>query len=208
MLKRKWLGLSALALLLTGCAEEQTRPVAKQAEAAPLEKKDVYVPNPQVTDDRKLLTPGQSVADRKGELTLKKINQTERKITVGPVELTVHDEKVFHARPDYGMIDFFHGFTHDESFDVWKTRVTVRNTGDEPVRFNPVAHVFLGKEEKTLEDDIYLEGLGKELAPHEKRTGNIGFIVEQEPKTVEWWTSDAVDGYKKSIEKGKQIPVK
>ena len=45
---------------------EQTEQIAK-----PDQKKDVYVPNPQVTDDLNLVKVGETLSDARGELTLK-----------------------------------------------------------------------------------------------------------------------------------------
>ncbi|MCT9872548.1 hypothetical protein N7568_24570, partial [Paenarthrobacter aurescens] len=65
--------LTAFGALNTQPAyEEETTAIEKTEEIArPLEKKDVYVPNPQLPDDINLNQIGQNVSDAKGELTLK-----------------------------------------------------------------------------------------------------------------------------------------
>lgn len=208
--------LAALMLgtILSGCGttpdtvqeKSSEKSVPKQETPVSIEKSAAYVPNPQLPDDRKLTTVNQSVSDDKGELTLKQIVRPDVTQTIGPITMKIEEMKVFHARPSYGMIDFFHGFTHDESFDLVKTRVTITNTSDGPVTFNPVAHFKLdAKTEKTIEDDVYLESLATTYAPSETRTGNFGFIIEQPLKSVELLTSDVLNEKRDVIEKGVSV---
>ena len=203
--------LAALMLgtILSGCGnapdviQEKSSPKQETQTPVSIEKTAAYVPNPQLPDDRQLTSVNQSVSDDKGELTLKQIVRPDVTRTIGPIQMKIEEIKVFHARPSYGMIDFFHGFTHDESFDLVKTRVTITNTGEEPVTFNPVAHFKLGaKTEKTLEDDVYLESLATTYAPSETRRGNFGFILEQPLTSVELLTSDVLNENRDVVEKG------
>ncbi len=71
--------LTAFGALNTQPAyEEETTAKDKTEEIArPLEKKDVYVPNPQLPDDINLNQIGQNVSDAKGELTLKAYKKSE-----------------------------------------------------------------------------------------------------------------------------------
>jgi hypothetical protein len=149
-------------------------PSAKQEQPVLLEKTSAYVPNPQLPDDRQLTKIDQTVTDDKGNLALKQFEPVNVSRKIGPIKMTIYEIKVFHARPCYGMIGFFHGYTHDESFDLIKIRVTITNTSDAPVTFYPVAHFKLdGEAEKTLEDDVYLESLAKTYAPCETHSGNF-----------------------------------
>jgi len=202
--------LLTLGTILSGCGnpvQEAKQPVSlPKQEQVSIEKTAAYVPNPQLPDDRKLTKVDASIADDKGELTLKQFVRPDVTRTIGPITMKVEEVKVFHARPSYGMIDFFHGFTHDESFDLVKTRVTITNTGNEPVTFNPVAHFKLdAKTEKTIEDDVYLESLAATYAPDETRSGNFGFILEQPLSSVEWLTSDVLNAKRDVLEKGTSL---
>ncbi|WP_394679028.1 hypothetical protein [uncultured Exiguobacterium sp.] len=198
-----------LGTVLAGCGTSTSQdtptesPSAKQEQPVSLEKTSAYVPNPQLPDDRRLTKINQTVTDDKGDLTLKQFKLVNETRKIGPIEMTIEEIKVFHARPSYGMIDFFHGFTHEESFDLIKTRVTITNTSDAPVTFNPVAHFKLnGEAEKTLEDDVYLESLAKTYAPSETRSGNFGFILERPVKSIELLTSDVLDEKQDVLKKG------
>jgi hypothetical protein len=176
---------------------------AKQEQPVLLEKTSAYVPNPQFPDDRQLTKIDQTVTDDKGDLTLKQFKPVNDTRKIGPIKMTIEEIKVFHARPSYGMIDFFHGYTHDESFDLIKIRVTITNTSDAPVTFNPVAHFKLDDEaEKTLEDDVYLESLAKTYAPSETHSGNFGFILERPLTSIELLTSDVLDEKQAVLQKG------
>ncbi|MDW2885824.1 DUF4352 domain-containing protein [Exiguobacterium artemiae] len=211
--------LAALMLgtILSGCAttpdtiqeksSEKSSP--KQETPVSIEKSAAYVPNPQLPDDRKLTKVDASVTDAKGELTLTQFVRPGITRTIGPITMKVEEVKVFHARPSYGMIDFFHGFTHDESFDLVKTRVTITNGGDEPVTFNPVAHFKLdATTEKTLQDDVYLESLAATYAPGETRRGNFGFIIEQPLTSVELLTSDVLSAKRDVLRKGSSLTLR
>lgn len=205
--------LLTLGTILSGCGNpvqeaKQSVSLPKQEQVS-IEKTAAYVPNPQLPDDRKLTKVDASIADDKGELTLKQFVRPDVTRTIGPIRMKVEEVKVFHARPSYGMIDFFHGFTHDESFDLVKTRVTITNTGNEPVTFNPVAHFKLDtKIEKTIEDDIYLESLAATYAPDETRSGNFGFILEQPLSYVDWLTSDVLSTKRDVLGKGSSLSLR
>ncbi len=205
--------LLTLGTILSGCGnpvQEAKQPVSlPKQEQVSIEKTAAYVPNPQLPDDRKLTKVDALIADDKGELTLKQFVRPDVTRTIGPIRMKVEEVKVFHTRPSYGMIDFFHGFTHDESFDLVKTRVTITNTGNEPVTFNPVAHFKLDtKIEKTIEDDIYLESLAATYAPDETRSGNFGFILEQPLSYVDWLTSDVLSTKRDVLGKGSSLSLR
>ncbi|MDX1259566.1 DUF4352 domain-containing protein [Exiguobacterium sp. K1] len=211
--------LAALMLgtILSGCGtmpdtvqeKSSEKSAPKQETPVSIEKSAAYVPNPQLPDDRKLTKVDASVTDAKGELTLKQFVRPGITRTIGPITMKVEEVKVFHARPSYGMIDFFHGFTHDESFDLVKTRVTITNGGAEPVTFNPVAHFKLdATTEKTLQDDVYLESLAATYAPGETRRGNFGFIIEQPLTSVELLTSDVLSAKRDVLGKGSSLSLR
>lgn len=198
-----------LGTVLAGCGTSASQDTpkkpssAKQEQPVLLEKTSAYVPNPQLPDDRQLTKIDQTVTDDKGDLTLKQFKPVNETRKIGPIKMTIEEIKVFHARPSYGMIDFFHGYTHDESFDLIKIRVTITNTSDAPVTFNPVAHFKLDDEaEKTLEDDVYLESLAKTYAPSETHSGNFGFILERPVTSIELLTSDVLDEKQAVLQKG------
>lgn len=214
----KRLSLMMALLLAAGCsnnasletinkepaAAAKTETAVETTEAAAV----VYVSNPQVTDDQTLVKENETVSDGKGELTLLRYQSADEQVQVGPVQMTLNEAKVMHFTPDYSMIDFFHMYTHDEQFDFVKVNVTFENTSDEPVKFNPVAHLKTSTGEmKTWEDDFYLEELAGTLEPGERKSGSMGFIVEK-GETIEWiglLTSDTVNGENEIMEQGKNV---
>ncbi|WP_440970332.1 DUF4352 domain-containing protein [Peribacillus frigoritolerans] len=199
--------LTAFGALNTQPAyEEETTAKEKTEEIArPLEKKDVYVPNPQLPDDIKLNQIGQNVSDAKGELTLKAYKKVNETLNVGPIEVNIKEMKVMHATPDYSMIDFFHGYTHDEDFDIVKVNVEIKNNSDKKIKFSPVAFLETDRgEHLTWEDEIYLEELTGEIERNGSKSGNIGFILNDgNIKGISVISSDAVDDEGKVLAKGK-----
>ena len=199
--------LTAFGALNTQPAyEEETTAKEKTEEIArPLEKKDVYVPNPQLPDDINLNQIGQNVSDAKGELTLKAYKKVSETLNVGPIEVNIKEMKVMHATPDYSMIDFFHGYTHDEDFDIVKVNVEIKNNSDKKIKFSPVAFLETDRgEHLTWEDEIYLEELTGEIEGNGSKSGNIGFILNDgNIKGISVMSSDAVDDEGKVLAKGK-----
>ncbi|WHY77855.1 DUF4352 domain-containing protein [Neobacillus sp. WH10] len=201
-----------LLSVLAGCsAGNNTEPQgAQNITAKPtLEiKNDVYVPSPQVTDDRNLVNIGETLSDTKGELTLKEYKKVNMEIQVGPANMIIKDIKVMHFVPDFSMIDFFHDYTHDEEFDFVKVEVEVKNTSNEVIKFNPIAFIKMNNgEQKTWEDDIYLEELPGEIGPNGVKKGNLGYILKDtnDIKWVELLTSDVVNKNEESIAEAKNI---
>ncbi|MES9736475.1 DUF4352 domain-containing protein [Peribacillus frigoritolerans] len=199
--------LTAFGALNTQPAyEEETTAKEKTEEIArPLEKKDVYVPNPQLPDDINLNQIGQNVSDAKGELTLKAYKKVNETLNVGPIEVNIKEMKEMHATPDYSMIDFFHGYTHDEDFDIVKVNVEIKNNSDKKIKFSPVAFLETDRgEHLTWEDEIYLEELTGEIEGNGSKSGNIGFILNDgNIKGISVMSSDAVDDEGKVLAKGK-----
>ncbi|MGE6487059.1 DUF4352 domain-containing protein [Paenisporosarcina sp. NPDC076898] len=208
-----------LLLVLTGCSSvnntenkttgDQVKTI-DQTEKNQNVKKDVYVPNPQITDDINLETVGETVTDDKGELTLKSYKRINKTVNIGGVEMVLKEVKLMHFVPDYSMIDFFHSYTHEEEFDFLKVGIEVKNTSDEDMKFTPVAFVKTSNGElKTWEDDIFLEELNGELQSNSDKKGNMGFILENtsDIKSIEFLTSDVLNNVDESVEKAKTIKV-
>ncbi len=222
---KKLLSLFSLLIVLTGCSSgnhaDESKPAenntakaeqpARTAETAvPQVKEDVYVPNPQITDDRKLLKVGETVSDEKGKITLKAYKKVDETVNVGPIEMKVTDIKVMHFVPAYSMIDFYHAYTHDEEFDLIKIGVELKNTSKEKIKYTPIAAIKMNSgEHKTWEDDTYLEELIGEIEPGDVKKGNMGFILSKTPEaqSVEVLTSDAVDLDHNVLEQGKHLNI-
>ena len=210
----KKLYLVLLFVVLAGCStgnivEDQGAVIRTQKP--PLEiKKDVYVPSPHITDDRQLVNVGESVADSKGELILQTYKIVNKDMRIGPVDMIIKDIKVLHFTPDYGMIDFFHAYTHEEEFDFVKVEVEVTNTSNDTIQFNPIAFLNMNSgEHKTWEDEIYVEELQGGLEPNGVKKGNIGFILENtdDIQFVELFTSDVLHTDEEIIEKAQNIQI-
>lgn len=198
-------------LILAGCSEE-AKPAAEAASnnetAIPAYFGD-YVVNPQVTDDRSLQEAGQSFSDLRGEIELKAI-ETELPVhEIGDIELTVHEAKLLHFKPDYSMIDFYHSYTHETEFDIVKYFVEITNTSDEVLKFAPVAITETESGETvTWEEDIYLEELNGEIQPGETRKGNIGFILEKPGvESLKLTTSDVFSASDEKLAEAQQIEI-
>lgn len=214
---KRYLFFLILLLVLSGCStvnntenkatENQVKTI-DQTEKKLNVQEDVYVPNPQITDDINLVTVGETVTDDKGELTLKSYKLLNKTVNIGGVEMVLKDAKLLHFVPDYSMIDFFHSYTHEEEFDFIKVGVEVKNTSDKDIKFTPVAFVKTNNGElKTWEEDIFLEELTGEIQRNDVKKGNMGFILENtnDIKSIEILTSDVLDSLGENVEKAKTI---
>lgn len=207
----------ALAFLLAGCTQQEAAPKEQEAlgEVEQTAASDIpsyydgYILNPQITDDRALQEPGQRFQDKKGELELKSINKEGETFSIGGIELTIHDAKILEYQPDYSLTDFYHPYTHEEQFPVAKFFVEIKNTTDQPLKFAPAAIIKASAdEEKTWEDDIYLEELNGEIAAGESKKGNIGVLIEQaDVKSIVITTSDLFNGNDEKIADAKEIKI-
>lgn len=201
----------ASALLLSGCSDKGETQIA-QAAATNGEVPayyEGYVENPQVTGDQSLLKAGQSIRDDKGEIVLNASNLESGKHQIGGIELTLREAKLFHYKPSYGLIDFYHSYTHDTDFHVVKFFVEIKNTTEKPLNFAPVALLETSAgETKLWEDDIYLEELNGEVAPGETKKGSIGFIVENpDIDAISITTSDLFGEDEKKIQAAEKIEI-
>jgi hypothetical protein len=196
---RRLFMIGLATLFFSGCMMDVTVPMEQappdhQVEAAVLQA-DVlsevpayygdYRPNPHVPDDRQLRKPGQVMSDSRGELEVLKATGEQKQLSAGPAELTVRDAKILRYEPDSSLAAHYRKFTHEPEFTLVKLFVEVRNTGEEPVRFDPVAEIVADTGETLLwEEEIYQEGLGGEIVPGELKAGNIGFILREEGADV------------------------
>ncbi|UHA58794.1 hypothetical protein KDJ21_018455 [Metabacillus litoralis] len=182
---RKTIALTLfLSLFIVGCSNDAAEP-AKTGDI-PTDYLTDYYSNPQVTDDRSLLEPNQTVSDEKGEATLKAINYVDTTHDIGSVQLRIKDMKLIHLKPDYSLIDYFHVLTHEEEFDFVKVFIEIKNTSSDKVSFAPIALLETSSGEKfDWEKDVYLEDLNGELKGKSSKKGNLGFIVEKSER-LEW----------------------
>ncbi|OMC83300.1 hypothetical protein [Viridibacillus sp. FSL H8-0123] len=208
---KKSLGFLLLPSLLFGCSDKDfstsSPALAQEIESNYL---DGYGANPQVPDDRTLLTVGQSIKDAKGEATLQKINLKEQTVKVGDIKLTVKDTKLIHLFPDYSLTDYFHSLTHDEEFDYVKLFVEIKNSSTQKVNFAPIAMIETNTGQKiTWDQDIYLENLNEVIEGSASKKGNLGFIVDTKTN-LEWieiTTSDVFDGNEAKVANAKKFRI-
>ncbi|MEH7416240.1 hypothetical protein V7266_13225 [Neobacillus drentensis] len=173
---------------------------------------DIYVPNPQVSDDTELLQVGQTIKDSKGTITLKEIAAQNKNYTIGPVEMRIKNVKLIHNMPTYSLMDYFHYYTESyEEFDFIKLEVELVNKSDQTVHFGPVAHLTTSNDEtRSFEDDFYLEYLGGEIEPKGSKQGTLGFIIEKSTPAINWaeiQTSDVLDQNHKELGKSQTIKI-
>ncbi|PLT27532.1 DUF4352 domain-containing protein [Peribacillus deserti] len=225
---KKFIPLLLISALLSACSSDQTSEPSsakakeqqeQKAEQAPSKEKnrakslsDIYVPNPQVSDDTKLLKVGQTLEDEKGTVTLKGINSLNKTLNIGSVEMKIKHVKLIHNKPTYSLMDYFHPYTENyEDFHFVKVEVELVNKTDQTLHFGPVAHIKTSNgEEKAFEDDFYIEYLGGEIEPKGSKQGALGFIVEKSAPSIKWidiTTSDVLDEKQKTINKAKNIRI-
>ncbi|WP_160719428.1 DUF4352 domain-containing protein [Bacillus sp. USDA818B3_A] len=173
---------------------------------------DIYVPNPQVSDDTELLQAGQTIKDSKGTITLKGIAAQNRTYTIGPVEMRIKNVKLIHNMPTYSLMDYFHYYTESyEEFDFVKVEVELVNKSNQTVHFGPVAHLTTSNgETRSFEDDFYIEYLGGQIDPKGSKQGALGFILEKSTPAIQWAeikTSDVLDENHKELGKSQTIKI-
>ncbi|RIW35661.1 hypothetical protein D3H55_07200 [Bacillus salacetis] len=203
--------LAVASAVLCGCSTNSSPAASgdKEVKAASGYDSD-YAANPQIPDDRMLLTKGDAFSDEKGEVTLIESETPGVIKELGPVRLTIQDTKLIHLMPDYSMIDYFHVLTHEEEFDFVKFFVEIENTSKEKVNFAPIALIETNTGERLdWEKDIYLEELNGEIRGGESKKGNLGYILEktEDLEWVELTTSDVFDKNHKKIQDSKKIRI-
>ncbi len=220
--------LLSASLLLGGCAANnegqskvsQNEPSTNTAEANDNQNKDSSInesdksimDSPQAPDDSSLTEVGKTVEDQDGMITLKAISKYDETISIGDVELTISDVKVMDYAPSPDLVDFFHGYSDNETqFNYVKLRVNVKNTSDQTVNFAPVSLLETGSEKKGFEDDFYLENLYGNLGPGEEKAGQLGFVLNETDveklKSITVNTSDVFDENKESLTEAKSITI-
>ncbi|RBW67808.1 hypothetical protein [Bacillus taeanensis] len=216
----------SLSFLLISCSptdnpvtEENTAPQTEEnveknnTKQTTNETSKKYSNSPQAVNDQTVVEVGQTYEDANGIITLKAIHHTPETHEVGPIELTIKDVKVFNYLPSNDLIDYFHGFTHDEeNFNYVKARVEVKNTSDQPVKFSPLGLLETNEGEKVSGDqDFYLENLIGEYASAEVREGNLGLVIEETSvENIEWLkiiTSDVLNTENNAIHKAKELKI-
>ncbi|MBN8209059.1 DUF4352 domain-containing protein [Bacillus sp. NTK071] len=170
------------------------------------------VDSPQAPDDSSLTEVGQTFEDQDGSITLKAISDYNETTTVGDVELTISDVKVMNYSPSPDLVDFFHGYSDNETqFNYVKLRVSVKNTSDQTVNFAPVSVLETNNEKKGFDEDFYLENLYGDFAPGEEKTGQLGFVLNktdvEKLESITVHTSDVFDENKESLTKAKSITI-
>ena len=219
------ISLLSASLFLGGCAANNTNQQASsQTENSATVKKTSdtnvdqkeqteVIDSPQAPDDSSLTEVGQSYQDADGSITLKANSDYHEKTVIGDMELTVSDVKVMSYSPSPDLIDFFHGYSNDETtFNYVKIRVNVKNTSDQAVNFAPVSALETSDgEKKGFDDDFYLENLYGDYAPGEERVGQLGFVLNktdlEDLESMTIHTSDVFDPTGETLTKGQSITV-
>ncbi|WP_200416375.1 hypothetical protein [Virgibacillus salexigens] len=224
----KWLyAVLAFILILSGCAKQEENAEAEnkqnQTESTDMEEEERtiqevnddrdYVDNPQAPDTRSLNEIGDQFEDEDGNVTLEAITDYQKMHSIGPIQMSIRDVKVVNFSPAMHLVDYFHGFTHnEENFNYIKMYVTIENTSDQMVNFAPVSILETeAGEKKDFEDDFYLQNLYGDLSAGQKKTGELAFILEEtnteQIGTISLITSDVFDKENQSIEQGKEITI-
>ncbi|MFF2879429.1 DUF4352 domain-containing protein [Gottfriedia sp. NPDC057991] len=219
---KKLIPFILLSLMLSGCSLDQKEKTTVSAEnikkVSTITKSkakslnDIYVPNPQVSDDTRLRLKGQTLKDEKGEVTLEGIASLNKSYSIGPIEMKIKQIKLIKNLPTYSLMDYFHYYTESyESFRFIKVEVEIINHLDKQLHFGPVAHLMTSNNEvKEFKDDFYIEYLGGEINPNSSKKGAMGFIVDHTDPSLKWielTTSDVLDDQHKVIAKAQKIKV-
>lgn len=222
---KKYIPLLMGIMLLSACSDMQkvnngeVKTESQQTKiASNIEKNrakslsDIYVPNPQVSDDTKLLKVGQKLKDDKGEITLEGKATLNKTFTIGSVEMKIKNVKLIQNSPTYSLMDYFHYYTESyENFQFVKVEVELVNKSNEKVNFGPVSHLKTSNnEEKAFHDDFYIEYLGGEIEPNASKQGALGFIIEKTTPSLDWveiTTSDVLDSNKKVVGKAQKFKI-
>lgn len=222
---KKYIPLLMGIMLLSACSDMQkvnngeVKTESQQTKiASNIEKNrakslsDIYVPNPQVSNDTKLLKVGQKLKDDKGEITLEGKATLNKTFTIGSVEMKIKNVKLIQNSPTYSLMDYFHYYTESyENFQFVKVEVELVNKSNEKVNFGPVSHLRTSNnEEKAFHDDFYIEYLGGEIEPNASKQGALGFIIEKTSPSLDWveiTTSDVLDSNKKVVGKAQKFKI-
>lgn len=193
----------------TNTAEANTN---QNADSSKKESDNSIMDSPQAPDDSSLTEVGKTVEDQDGMITLKAISEYDDTISIGDVELTISDVKVMDYTPSPDLVDFFHGYSDNETqFNYVKLRVNVKNTSDQTVNFAPVSLLETGNEKKGFEDDFYLENLYGDIAPGEAKAGQLGFVLNdteiEKLESITVNTSDVFNENKESLTEAKSITI-
>ncbi|TLS36101.1 DUF4352 domain-containing protein [Pseudalkalibacillus caeni] len=193
--------------------EKKDETINKDQPDQKSKRNNQYVDNPQAPDTRSLNEIGQTFEDEDGVVTLEAISAHDNTHLIGPVELTVKDIKVMNYSPSPDLIDYFHGFTHnEENFNYVKIDVTIRNTSEKAINFAPISYLETNQgEKKGFKDDFYLESLYGDLSPNEEKTGELGFVLDKtnikDLNSITITTSDVFGKEKNSLHKGQKINI-
>jgi Domain of unknown function (DUF4352) len=215
------ISLVLICVMMSGCnvAQNTEKPNVKVENQTTANEKnrakslsDIYIPNPQVSDDTNLLKVGQTIKDDKGEITLKEISSLNKTFKLGSLEMKIKNVKLIQNLPTYSLMDYFHYYTESyEDFQFVKIEVELVNKSNETVHFGPVAHLTTSnEEERVFEDDFYIEYLGGEIGPKSSKQGSLGFIVEKSSPEIKWvelTTSDVLNDQQKTIAKAQKLKI-
>ncbi|MFE7062771.1 DUF4352 domain-containing protein [Sutcliffiella sp. NPDC057660] len=216
---KPWIALTLTAALLAGCTANSSNNSASEVHAetqANGKSTEIlsFKDSPQAPDDRELTIKDSQFKDEDGSITLKQFAQVHEKKQTGNISMTISDVKVMQYKPSPDLIDFFHGFTHEETeFPYVRVNVVVKNNGDKPMHIAPVSEITTNQGETvTWEDDFYLEKLNGELKPGEEKVGSLGFILDEtDPEALESLTissSEVLDGKKDKMADGVEFEVR
>jgi len=215
---KPWIALTLTTALLAGCTANSSNNPASEvhAETQANEKSTEilsFKDSPQAPDDRELTIKDSQFQDEDGSITLKQFAQVHEEKETGDISMTISDVKVMQYKPSPDLIDFFHGFTHEETeFPYVRVNVVVKNNGDKPMHIAPVSEITTNQGETvTWEDDFYLEKLNGELKPGEEKVGSLGFILETDPEALESLTissSEVLNGKKGKVADGVEFEVR
>ncbi|WP_010651889.1 DUF4352 domain-containing protein [Oceanobacillus massiliensis] len=206
------------AALLAGCnvnneSKGESRGGNNQVQAASLQNGDKYTNNPQAPATDTLKEIDQSFGDEDGEVILKALSDHKSAHTLGPIELTIDEVKVMNYIPANHLIDYFHGFTHNETnFNYVKLKVTVKNNASQTVDFAPVSILETNEGEmKDFEDDFYLQSLHGQLKQQEEKSGELAFIIDKtDPENlsnINITTSDVFNMEEEPLAEGETIQI-
>ncbi|KPB04055.1 DUF4352 domain-containing protein [Bacillus sp. CHD6a] len=221
---KRYFIIGIAALLLSGCSVENTGKENNTSEAVSASENETktestdttsqtFQDSPQAPDDSNLTEVGKTLEDADGIITLNQYANLNETKQIGDITMTIADVKVMNLRPSPDLVDYFHGFTHQEvEFPYVRVNVKVKNNSKETLNFAPVAKLTTDQGETvTWEDDFYLEKLNGELKPGEEKVGSLAFIIDEstpeELKSLSIQTSEVFDDKEKKVGKTEEFQI-
>nr|WP_259547995.1 hypothetical protein [Heyndrickxia oleronia] len=178
----------SVGTFLSGCSSNETSPDKKEDGKSKQESVHKSKDSKEVSDGP-LTKSGQWTTEDDGtKVTLLKINRLEKTIDLKPINMTIHNVKVFERtnlqQDEIEMIKTYFDKDITEKFHTIQIDYTIENTSDEEVMFNGIQVVTTNTKHQIESQDSMSD---------EKGTGEFYGLVKKEGFLVLPYFEDSVD---------------